>query len=134
MGYKDNPVERIYGEPKPSYMVVRIDGEGKAPKHIHPSRMKAHGESVRLAKKYPGVPFAVVKVKEINIGTVHDENAEKIEELAQEIYAGFTYDQPGIKPEWVPGGNSDMQYLARRQAREKIEAMNAAEPADLETT
>ena len=43
-----------------------------------------------------------------------------VEERAAEIYAGFEYDGPGSKPDWVPGGNSLMQDRARHFARQEL--------------
>lgn len=40
-------------------------------------------------------------------------NEELIEVTAKRIYEVMPYDLPGIKPEWVEGGNSLMQSIAR---------------------
>ncbi len=40
-------------------------------------------------------------------------NEELIEVTAKRIYEVMPYDLPGIKPEWVGGGNSLMQSIAR---------------------
>lgn len=40
-------------------------------------------------------------------------NEDLVETAAKRIYEVMPYDLPGIKPEWVEGGNSLMQSIAR---------------------
>ena len=48
---------------------------------------------------------------------------EPVEILAAEIYAGFSYEGTGKKPDWVPGGNSLKQDLARMDARKMLRGL-----------
>lgn len=50
-------------EPKPTYYVIRMDAEGKSPTKAHNTRNHAHRAAEALARKNPGVEFAVVKKK-----------------------------------------------------------------------
>jgi hypothetical protein len=50
-------------EPKPTYYVIRMDGEGKAPKKAHHTRRGAYKAAESLARNNPGVSFEVVKKK-----------------------------------------------------------------------
>lgn len=54
-----------------------------------------------------------------------DKVPEMVERVAQAIYEKMPFNDPGfgVKPKWVPGGNSDKQYEARGYARAAIEAM-----------
>lgn len=45
-----------------------------------------------------------------------------VERRAAEIYHGFEYDEPGVKPSWFDGGNSLKQDAARQQARAELRA------------
>lgn len=56
-------VDRVYGQERPRYYVMRIGG-GPARKP-YGSRFRAEEDAVKLAQLHPGAEFAVVKVKSI---------------------------------------------------------------------
>jgi hypothetical protein len=56
-------VDRIYGQERPRYYVMRIGGG--PPRKPYGSRFKAEEDAVKLAGENPGAEFAVVKVKSI---------------------------------------------------------------------
>lgn len=53
------------------------------------------------------------------VGRRHD---PRVEDAARAIYDAMPYDEPGVKPAWVPHGNSIKQDEARARAREQLAA------------
>ena len=62
----------------------------------------------------------LAKADDLPWDAASNRNYEPVEALAAKIYAHFSYDEPGEKPPWIPGGNSLKQDLARMDAREKL--------------
>jgi hypothetical protein len=57
---------------------------------------------------------------------IEQENQQKlakenaIEARAEQIYDGYVFDEPGVKPDWIRFGNSIMQRRARDEARDEL--------------